>query len=190
VIVFFDIGETLVHGPPEGPAARIASRLGMAREEKRALHRALMTMPFETPAEVGAWLGRADALPAVEEVWHAQERDARPAPGAAATLTALAGDGVRIGLVSNIWKPYLSSTRRHLGDVFDELVPPELQVFSFRVGVAKPSPAIFEHALRVAGVGAEEAVMVGDSWDKDIAPAGALGMQTVHVGEGHAHPVG
>lgn len=47
------------------------------------------------------------------------------------------------------------------------------------VGHAKPDPRIFEAALNAIGVNASNAVMVGDSLDKDLAPARQLGMKTV-----------
>ena len=52
---------------------------------------------------------------------------------------------------------------------------------SAEVGVEKPSPELFEHALRGAGTDASKVVMVGDRLDRDIAPAKALGMRTVWV---------
>ena len=53
---------------------------------------------------------------------------------------------------------------------------------SAEIGVEKPSPAIFERALRDAGSPpAERVAMVGDRLDRDIAPTKALGMRTVWV---------
>jgi putative hydrolase of the HAD superfamily len=52
---------------------------------------------------------------------------------------------------------------------------------SAEVGVEKPDPALFAHALDQAGVPADRVVMVGDRLDRDIAPAKALGMRTVWV---------
>jgi HAD superfamily hydrolase (TIGR01549 family) len=52
---------------------------------------------------------------------------------------------------------------------------------SAEVGVDKPDPALFQHALDGAGVAASEVVMVGDRLDRDIVPARALGMRTVWV---------
>jgi putative hydrolase of the HAD superfamily len=50
---------------------------------------------------------------------------------------------------------------------------------SSRVGCFKPDPRIFETALNALGIDASNAVMVGDSLDKDCAPARRLGMRTV-----------
>ena len=52
---------------------------------------------------------------------------------------------------------------------------------SAEVGVDKPDPAIFTHALDQAGTSPERVVMVGDRLDRDIAPAKDLGMKTVWV---------
>jgi FMN phosphatase YigB (HAD superfamily) len=46
------------------------------------------------------------------------------------------------------------------------------------VGVCKPDPAIFTHALEKLGREAGEAMMVGDSFERDIVPAKQLGMTT------------
>ena len=50
-----------------------------------------------------------------------------------------------------------------------------------RVGVAKPDVRIFELALAAAGVGADEAVHVGDSPRFDIAGAASAGLGTVLI---------
>jgi HAD superfamily hydrolase (TIGR01549 family) len=54
-------------------------------------------------------------------------------------------------------------------------------------GVAKPDPQIFREALRLAGVGADEAVFVGDSAEFDMAGARAVGIPTVWVNR-HQRP--
>jgi HAD superfamily hydrolase (TIGR01509 family) len=181
-LAIFDIGNTLVRGPGRGPAKRLAEVLGLDAERRRALRDALMTRPFERPEEVAAFLGRPDAEPAVTELWRAQEHEAEPVEGALGALAALSDDGVRLALVSNIWRPYLTSVRRHFGAFFDAHIPEELQLFSFQVGRAKPDAAMFTRALAVARVSPADAVMVGDTYDEDIAPAAALGMRTIHVG--------
>ncbi len=52
-------------------------------------------------------------------------------------------------------------------------------VSSASIGVAKPSPAIFEHALSLVGVRAGDAVHVGDSVSEDVA--GAVAAQITPV---------
>lgn len=57
-------------------------------------------------------------------------------------------------------------------------------VSSWDVGVSKPDRLIFEYALRLAKCLPNEAVMIGDRLDNDIAPAKALGMKTVWIRKG------
>ena len=52
---------------------------------------------------------------------------------------------------------------------------------SLDVGFRKPHPAIFEAGLQAAGVAAERCAMVGNSEDKDVRPARALGMRVIRV---------
>ncbi len=50
--------------------------------------------------------------------------------------------------------------------------------------ITKPDPRFYEAILNRIGVKAEDAIMVGDRIDKDIAPAGYLGMKTVRIKTG------
>jgi len=49
---------------------------------------------------------------------------------------------------------------------------------SGRVGVTKPDPRLFRHALASLGADSEPTWMVGDNFEADIRPAASLGMQT------------
>lgn len=55
----------------------------------------------------------------------------------------------------------------------------DVLIASEDVGVSKPDPAIFHIALERAGVRAEDAVMVGDSWANDVAGAAGAGIRAV-----------
>jgi FMN phosphatase YigB (HAD superfamily) len=57
-------------------------------------------------------------------------------------------------------------------------------IASAEVGLEKPDPAIFDLALREAGCGASDAVMIGDRLDNGIRPARILGWKTVRVLQG------
>lgn len=54
-------------------------------------------------------------------------------------------------------------------------------VISAEVGASKPDPAIFERALALAGVSADEALHVGDTIDVDLAGARAAGLRALHL---------
>lgn len=51
---------------------------------------------------------------------------------------------------------------------------------SSSVGVKKPDPLIFSHALKVGQVAPDEALMIGDSLEADIEGALAVGMHAIH----------
>ena len=54
---------------------------------------------------------------------------------------------------------------------------------SKELGASKPNPMFFEQALQKLGVKADEAMMIGNDYEKDIATAKAVGMHTVLISE-------
>lgn len=52
-------------------------------------------------------------------------------------------------------------------------------ILSEDIGVNKPNPAIFTHALQVAGSTAEESLMIGDNYEVDIEGAQRVGIDQV-----------
>ena len=95
------------------------------------------------------------------------------------TLTGLQQRGFLLGIVTNrLWggKPFQEDLQiLSLLNYFD---PPNIAV-SADLGVRKPNPAIFLHALNALSVPPEQAVMVGDSLTADIAGGQALGIFSV-----------
>ncbi len=60
--------------------------------------------------------------------------------------------------------------------------------FSEQMGVSKPNPKIYAKACACVGAEPERAMYVGDRPSHDIAPAGGIGMKTVHyTGAAGAH---
>lgn len=53
-------------------------------------------------------------------------------------------------------------------------------VLSEDIGVNKPHPEIFEHALRMADVTADKALMIGDNYEVDIEGARGVGIDQVY----------
>lgn len=49
------------------------------------------------------------------------------------------------------------------------------------VGIRKPDPQIFALGVKALGMQPDEVVVVGDSYDKDIAPAHSIGCRTVWI---------
>jgi putative hydrolase of the HAD superfamily len=96
--------------------------------------------------------------------------DARPA------LDALAGRGLKLGVISN-FEPWLTTVLELEG--VDHLFA--AVAVSGVLGVAKPDPGIFLAALEQAGVEAGSAVHVGDHLHLDVAGARAVGMAGVLI---------
>ena len=95
-----------------------------------------------------------------------------PFPDAAPALAALRARGLATICVSN-WDISLPGVLERCG------LSPGLEavVCSAGAGARKPSPAIFERALAIAGCSAEEAVHVGDTPEEDLAGARAAGLR-------------
>lgn len=91
----------------------------------------------------------------------------------AAMLESLTTRGFKLGVVSN-GCGNVEVLCRDLG-FSDHL---SVIADSRRLGVAKPDPAIFLHAVDRLGIDPASTLMVGDSFDRDIRPARRLGMRT------------
>jgi HAD superfamily hydrolase (TIGR01549 family) len=97
-------------------------------------------------------------------------------PDAEPTLKRLAGDGFSLGLISNAPADTQKAVEtlglpKYLGTV----------VISGMVGYTKPHPEIFRIALRKVGVGAGEAVHIGDLYEADVVGARNAGMVGILV---------
>jgi len=104
----------------------------------------------------------------------------KPYPHVAETLSALRARGLKLGVV----------TDAHNGNALKRLKKAGLEKFFDAVitmdmhGKAKPSPEPFLLSMSKLGVNASETMLVGDSIRRDILPAKALGMFTVHAAYG------
>jgi putative hydrolase of the HAD superfamily len=191
--VLFDVDFTLAKpGPEFGPEGyvRAAERCGlMIDASKHADARAAALAELQKHPELEhdeeIWIAftervlrgmgaegdvRACAV-AIEQAWARAEHfeiyeDVLP------VLEDLRSQGVKIGLVTN--------GARDLGEFIDhhrlrDLV--DVAVSSRAHGRVKPHESIFRAALEELGVTPEEAAMVGDSPEDDIAGAQALGIR-------------
>lgn len=185
MIVFFDVGATLITGPPHGPASRLAHRLRLPNTMKGALHHYLLTQRIASPEVLEAYLvtrygvGRVEAASAAIDLWRSQEVEAEALPGVVEVFRALRAAGIQAGLISNIWRPYEQSARRVLPSIFYGLLEAYPRVFSYEIGVMKPDVRMYQYALAAAGEPARNTVMIGNSYQNDIAPALSTGMRTI-----------
>ena len=97
-----------------------------------------------------------------------------PLPGAASLLNGLSGKA-KLGIITNGFMDLqdIRLEKAGLSDIFHVLIISEI------VGVAKPNPKIFEHALENMGYPARSRVlMVGDNLESDILGANNIGFDT------------
>ena len=103
------------------------------------------------------------------EVWHLY-------PETIEVLQELKKRRKCVGIVSN-WDSRLFKLCEGLGlDGYFDFV-----LASAVFGAAKPSPRIFQEALRRAGVKPREAIHIGDSLEDDIRGAEAVGIQSILI---------
>jgi putative hydrolase of the HAD superfamily len=96
-------------------------------------------------------------------------------------LEELRARGLKLGLVSNTGRDLAAFVEHHGIDV-------DVALGSGVHGKVKPDPSIFRAALEALGVAPEDAAMVGDSPEDDIAGARAIGMQAFLVDREDRYP--
>ncbi|HWS89214.1 MAG TPA: HAD family hydrolase [Pyrinomonadaceae bacterium] len=202
----FDAGGTLIH--PDWPrlaalAEECAGRTFAAEEMRRAFGEMLRCLGAPEPggrvinqsgrhwtframyeglgvgeAACESLVGRIDAAHAERHIWCGCD------PDAPRVIDELKGRGLLVAVVSNTED---GRARDALGAAglahrFDVIVDSHL------VGVSKPDPAIFRHALGLLGVEPGEAVFVGDSYAHDALAARAAGLRPVLLDPLDLHP--
>jgi putative hydrolase of the HAD superfamily len=201
--VLFDVDFTLCRPGPELSAeryARIAARHGITLDASRyddareaavlnlkrhpeLLHDESIWHRFTEQIFVG--MGGPESIASecateIEEGWGVSENfelfeDVLP------VLQELRRAELRIAVVSNGIRDLHAFVAHHRLDV-DAIVD------SRSHGRVKPHPTIFQAALAVLAVAAEDAVMVGDSLEEDIEGARALGMRAILIDREERHP--
>jgi HAD superfamily hydrolase (TIGR01509 family) len=192
-VILFDLDDTLC----DYAGAR-ASRLRLAFAADR--HAAFARLPesvrerllaeamatgahgVEHFPELLAMHGVADRAAAEAAMaWYRANRfhDLRLFPDAAATIQALrdgsGGPSRTIGVITN--GP--ADVQRQKIDLLGIDSLADFVVISGEFGRAKPDPAIFHEALRVARASADDAVFIGDAPEFDIAGAQAAGIRSI-----------
>ncbi|MBF0519963.1 MAG: HAD family hydrolase [Nitrospirae bacterium] len=181
--VFFDIGSTLVMGPDISPCKDIAKILDHTEINSDTVKDIIMIRELTSPPDIIKYLVsivNAEAIARcthkVKDLWDSQEIAAIEIAGASETVKTLKRTGLLIGLISDIWVPYYKSFKLACPEIVAAVNSTTL---SFREGVRKPNPVLYERALASLDLTPDAAVMVGDSYFSDIEPAMKLGMTTV-----------
>jgi putative hydrolase of the HAD superfamily len=119
--------------------------------------------------------------------WELAVNPIRPMRGSAKLLEFLRARGTALGIVSNaqFYTPLFFEA--FFGEKPEDLgFRPDLCIYSFELGVAKPQSSLFELAARrleEAGIGRRETLMVGNDPANDIAPAASCGFMTALIAD-------
>jgi len=211
--VFFDAGQTLLEAdPPVEKVYREAFATHGVEADLEAVHRAVHATWREGDArrergeerwggadgEAGFWrrfveevFGRSGGKGLPEPLLNGliahfrEDKHWRVYPETREVLSALRGAGVTLLVVSN-WDSTLPRLleRLELLPFFDRVV------VSAVVGSSKPSRAIFDEAVRLAGVPHADALHVGDSLVDDYHGARAAGLHALLVDRSGRAPEG
>lgn len=183
MFVFLDIGFTLIGGPSVGPARRLMEALHLPAAAKIPLANLLFCTPSSHPdmlaeAVINLWNTHPNQTRAVvQQLWQAQNEEAYILPGAAEWLDQLTQAQIPFGFISNIWAPFYAG--------FTRLFPVESKTrpsfLSFQLQCAKPDLSIYQTALAQVGLSPAQTLMIGDTYQMDIAPPRQLGIKTVWV---------
>ena len=112
----------------------------------------------------------------------AREAALKPYPHVSATLMELVKHGVKLAVLSDAptREAWLRLCYMNFHHIFDYVVTFD------DTGKRKPDPAPFRLALELLGVEPSEAIMVGDSAERDMVGAAAVGMRTAFAKYGDA----
>lgn len=185
--VLFDFWGTLVQQGTYSPLKQ-TYRLMRARlrfgDFVERFERVTMTKPYDDQVAMFQAAFEALNIPAkgwlidkLIGVWNKNKLLARPYPETMEVLQQLKQKGIKIAIVSNTPKTSVDGILEKFG--MDKLF--DAVCFSYEVGFLKTDPELFQAALDKLGVAKEDAVMVGDSLETDIAGAEKAGVLPVLI---------
>ena len=180
-VVVFDYGEVISHAPSDADSALLLARAGVAAEpfwaaywaHREGLDRGTTSIDEYWQAvahEVGAEWNAID----VHELWAIDHRGWLSVdPGTLRVLHALVEGGTRIALLSNAGADFIGWLRHgSFAGLFERVF------VSGELGVVKPEPEIYEHAIAELGIAHAELLFV-DNKSENVEGARAVG------GDGH-----
>jgi putative hydrolase of the HAD superfamily len=184
--VLFDLYETLITESATRPAgvSSHASELGCDREAFRRRWKALRPavtvgrMSFhEALRQITTGLGRPAEDEVLRQLSEARLRAkaepfAQIEPQVLVMIDHLRSRDIRLGVISNGFAEDVAAwPSSPLGARFD------CTAFSCEVGLAKPDPAIYQHAMRRLGVDASQTWFIGDGGDEELRGAAEAGLR-------------
>jgi HAD superfamily hydrolase (TIGR01509 family) len=182
--VLFDWNNTLVQFIWDDDLVSAAHRAALGRDDPGFTTRwreSVLGDGVKRPyAEILGELGVEDVDAFIDAEHEAWRPAYAPLASAQALLDALRSRGIKTGVVANSW-PDPGRILRADAEALGLARLLDVMVFSEELGVGKPSPEIFLHALRTIGVEPEAAMFVGDGLVNDVQGAANVGMTTVQA---------
>ena len=176
--VYFDLGGVILRTEDKSPRTKLAERFGLD-------YRGIEDIVFDsdsgrrassgTITETQHWRNVARSLKTPEDEWE-QLRDAffggdRLDAQLLAFMRSLR-PAVKVGLISNAWdgmRSWIAAQR--FDDVFDHMT------ISAELGVTKPQPGIYRHALEQLGIAQPAQAVFFDDLPENVLGAQQAGMQ-------------
>lgn len=118
------------------------------------------------------------ALAMCHVYWHRLFEHMKPYPGLSGFMEMLKGQGIRIGIGSNMTAYVQYRKLERLGV---EMLPDWI-VTSEEAGVEKPAPGFFKLCIHKSGCKPDECLFIGDSLEGDVEGALASGMKALLYG--------
>jgi putative hydrolase of the HAD superfamily len=182
--VLFDWGNTLVHFEWDDEVVVAAHRAALGKDDPDFTSRwrefVLGDHGYRPYTEILRELGVEDPDAFVDAEYEAWQPQRTVLASAQALLESLHARGLKTGLVANAWPDPPRIVRREVAamGLAEHL---DVVVLAQEVGVRKPDPAIFLHAVGHLGVDPLNAMFVGDSLPVDVQGAANVGMTTVQA---------
>jgi FMN phosphatase YigB (HAD superfamily) len=177
-----------VPGPETEEAGRAAYRELRGRIRDTGVEQDAVSCLLEILPGLGIDADEAEVRAGVDELMRETlDDDVRPVPGSVETVRALAGAGVRLGVVSSaVYTPFLHWALDRFGirDLFADILT------SADAGFYKSDPEIYRISARNLGTTPDRITHVGDSYQWDIASPRDLGGRGVWLRHGRPNPDG
>ncbi|MGF6754897.1 HAD family hydrolase [Paraburkholderia sp. GAS42] len=150
------------------------TKLARLCSDHRRMLEAVMTRPLGLSDAAREFASAAIDLESLEADLKLELEGMRLFSDAMEALGTLRDAGIKVGIASNLAKPYAKQ-------LLDILPVPVEYAWSFEVGYLKPDPRIFSAICTKIHVSPSEAVMVGDTFSTDYLGATAFGMRAIHL---------
>lgn len=168
--IFFDIGSTLID-ETKADLHRIRDMIDGTNVTEEAYCKKRFEMIRKG---IGGDEGAIKFFGLKKTPWHSE--DEKPYDDAIPTLVELKSRGVKLGVIAN--QPLGTTERLEKWGMLGYFA---VIAASAELELSKPDPAIFQLALTQANCLAQNAMMVGDRLDNDMAPANRLGIHSVRL---------